>query len=248
MADELKESVSKWLAESGFPLELRVAAAMRGTGLEVRQGDYYTDPRQPEKRREIDVVVGRRARGRRDVLVEVAIECKTSTKPWVVFSKSAPRGFETWPASAAYASPKAAAVEYGHAGLMRTGPRAGFSVRTAFTKSGDRDGSYDAVSQATAYARSVVHDQFRLPDDTRPERRVVLPCVVLDGHLFEATLARNGELDVVQISQAALEWRQTKSRHGFHAVVIATAGVLEGFARVVGEWIQDVSERLEHND
>jgi len=80
----LKNQVEEWLLQQGFPLEMRVAKSLRDSQFEVRQSHYYKDS-QTGKHREIDILA---IRSDKIGLVEIAflIECKTTNKPWVLFT------------------------------------------------------------------------------------------------------------------------------------------------------------------
>jgi hypothetical protein len=248
MGEDLDGKVRQWLEKSGFPLEMRVASALRRTGLEVRQGEYYTDPNDPDKRREIDVVTGIHLRRSKDVLVEIAIECKTSpTQPWVVFSKARPRDFERWPGKAVLTSEKARNVQWGMADMLSAGERVGYAIRPAFSKRGDFDHAYEAVSQAVSYGRAVTGNSFVLPDGQRPGWRVVLPCVVVEGQLIEVFLSPKCELQTNFVDLAVLEWRGVPNAAGFTSVIVLNASKVEELADRAAAWIRDVADRLEFN-
>src|SRR5688500_18200731 len=76
------DKVMEWLSTTGFPLEMSAASAFLEAGFEVTQSHMYEDA-QSDKAREIDVFA-------RDPdylgIVDIAfiIECKSSSKPWVV--------------------------------------------------------------------------------------------------------------------------------------------------------------------
>ena len=81
------DAVKKWLIDSGYPLEMYVAAAFRKDGkFVVSQGETYVDP-DTQDVREIDVVaVKYEMAGRHGIEFNVRIECKRSSgKPWVAF-------------------------------------------------------------------------------------------------------------------------------------------------------------------
>jgi hypothetical protein len=81
-----REQVLKWLNETGFPLEMTAASAFRQAGFEVQQSATYVDL-QSEKGREIDVLASDP-----DLIgfidLSVVVECKSSTKPWVVLTSN----------------------------------------------------------------------------------------------------------------------------------------------------------------
>lgn len=248
MADEIEHKLRAWLSKSGFALEMRVAAALRAQGVEIRRGEYYTDPRHSDTRREIDVVASTRESGAHWTVAEIAVECKASPDtPWVVFTKAWPSGFDGWPGVAAQMSEQARAVRYGAANLWPAGPRVGYAVRPGFHERGKKDSAYEAVIQAVSYGEYFTGDGY-LPSGAKgPERRAVLPCVVLDGDLFEAYLAPDGTMQIQRVKQVALECRQPASSAGFVAVVVVSAAHLDEFARAAVAWAKDVAARLAYN-
>jgi len=80
----LTEKIIEWLKTTGFPLEMEAASAFRAAGFDVRQSATFPDP-QSDKGREIDVlaqdpdIIG-------VIEISFVIECKSSSKPWVVFT------------------------------------------------------------------------------------------------------------------------------------------------------------------
>lgn len=72
----------KWLESQGFPLEMRTAAEFKKAGFYVHQAGLYVDP-ETQKNREIDVeAIVANFEGL--VQVRFIVECKTTTKPWVL--------------------------------------------------------------------------------------------------------------------------------------------------------------------
>src|SRR5688572_3796347 len=81
----LEEKVRTWLAEHGYPLEMRVARVFRSTGIAADHHRVYEDP-VTSKTREIDVVG---YLDHRELSVHLVLECKHSRdKPWVLFCSS----------------------------------------------------------------------------------------------------------------------------------------------------------------
>lgn len=78
MENDLKGKITAWLETQGYPLEMRVASALREVGFDVSQGEYYDDP-ETQTAREIDVVA---VKGDDYGLLEVSVvvECKKSAK------------------------------------------------------------------------------------------------------------------------------------------------------------------------
>jgi len=78
------DRVAKWLGSQGYPLEMRVASALRQIGLWVRQSTHYVDE-DTGKSREIDVL-GTHAEQLGVAEIHFVVECKASTKPWVLLT------------------------------------------------------------------------------------------------------------------------------------------------------------------
>lgn len=80
----LEDEILKWLKSQGYPLEMRVASSLRKADFWVRQSQYYFDP-ETNVSREIDVIATKT-----DILgfleIDFLIECKTSSKPWLLFT------------------------------------------------------------------------------------------------------------------------------------------------------------------
>lgn len=84
----LEEKLRAWLAEQGYPLEMKVAKAFQDAGFIVTQSSYYSDP-ETATQREIDVVAESGGEWVDYFLLDVqfAISCKNTVKrPWIVFS------------------------------------------------------------------------------------------------------------------------------------------------------------------
>jgi hypothetical protein len=91
MTKDLHARIVEDIAKTGFPLELRVAALLRGQGHPVATNIFFID-RDEGKGREVDlrVLINLFAkRGRTEYAVRhcVLVECKKSaSRPWVVFT------------------------------------------------------------------------------------------------------------------------------------------------------------------
>ena len=106
--------VRRWLKEQGYPLEMRVADALRRAGFRVRQSAYFSDPDE-NKPRELDVVASYvwDAAAISWELV-VLVECKSAAEPWVLFTAPSEAG-----ANASYHYWRVAASKVGRQLLTR---------------------------------------------------------------------------------------------------------------------------------
>lgn len=85
-----KQELLKRIKESGFPLELRISAFLQRNSYSVAHAVYYVD-KDEDKAREIDLRALKSyvfKIGGTDYQLRLCflIECKKSTKPWVIFS------------------------------------------------------------------------------------------------------------------------------------------------------------------
>jgi hypothetical protein len=82
---DLKSKLTEWLGEQGYPLEMQVASAARKfTHFDIRQGWHYKDP-ECGTSREIDIICTV-CDPRGIAEINFVIECKATTKPWILFS------------------------------------------------------------------------------------------------------------------------------------------------------------------
>jgi len=80
----LTNKVLEWIKKTGFALEMEAASAFRAAGFEVRQSFTYPDP-QSDKGREIDVLA-QDPNVLEVIEISFVLECKASSKPWVVLT------------------------------------------------------------------------------------------------------------------------------------------------------------------
>ncbi len=81
----LEDSVRKWLEDQGYPLEMKVAEALRNADVAWDHGRVYDDP-ATGKVREIDVMGYLDYWGSPRFSIHLIIECKHAReKPWVLF-------------------------------------------------------------------------------------------------------------------------------------------------------------------
>jgi hypothetical protein len=201
----MRDRVVKWLEEQGYPLEMRVASAMRRTGLWVRQSAHYTDL-ESRKSREIDVLATERElHGLGET--HFVIECKTSSKPWVLFTS--PFTLENFNRIRAFGifSKDAMKVLVEHSFSRDLEPtlkwikkdgRVGYNLTPAF--SSGEDAAYQAVCSVIKASMSLVRE----PIGTHANLVFIFPVIVIGAPLFECYLEENGETNVVQVQEGWL--------------------------------------------
>lgn len=241
MSEDLQKKVERWIDVSGFGLELRAARAFRREEFSVVQSDYYRDPKTGELR-EIDLVLHADDRiTLEQAAVVVPVECKRAAdKPWVVLAGqlrlSPQQGVVQRAATGRGEAILSRLQDRDHlwrSELFRLPPILGSSLvvadvgsNTARDNDGAGDRAYKALSGVTAAARAkLVEIQDRLNDAVA----LAWPLVIIEGRLFQASLASEGSLKVEEVTKAVIAWRNP--RLAFHSLVtVVTEPELEKLA------------------
>lgn len=201
MSNELEQKIARWLDESGYALEMRVARAFYDAMFDVSPGERYRDG---ETLREIDVLAQRRVQRHGDgpaLMLAPVVECKSSAKrPWVVFTKhesyerdAVRKGVVDKDVAATVAELSDRWVMYPPYGYDRS--RVGFAVVDAVldkTKNDDEDlnRAHNAVRQVLSAAYGL---RGRLGGATTLTPLVLaIPVIVTKAPIIEATLQRDG--------------------------------------------------------
>jgi hypothetical protein len=227
----MTENVRQWLEGEGFPLEMRVAAAFRKTGFDVRQSSLYTDP-ESAKNREIDVIatdpdhIG-------IVEIHFVVECKSSKKPWVLLtSEDVLSNYNRLFALGVLSKDVLKSFAHRTGELMETLPwlrkssRSGYALRHAF--SGSHDFAYSAAMSVAKACDSLV----RQPDARYIAPFILaFPVIVIDTPLFECTLKSNGQIQLDEVSQGEFLFvARLPSRFGA-CIRVITDGNVQTFAQ-----------------
>jgi hypothetical protein len=201
MSDELLEKVSKWLAKTGYPLEMRIArAARRARPLWVDQSRNYYDG-ETGKVRETDVVAAWGDPEGDYPVVVLVIECKAKPHPWVIFDdgtglsddgnrrlwSAVRRGFQNPYGDSASVALQPNAFTGGT--LLKPDIEGLAAVEVKFNDSADdRNSAWDAARAATAAAHGVVSEFSEAQLARRHSGIVAFPIVVTSGKLFRSYL------------------------------------------------------------
>ena len=194
-ASDLTQEVIRWFGETGFPLEMHTARAMRQGGFSVESSAVYSDP-ETSKSREVDVLAWKR-----DATAVFAnlfpIECKASKKPWVVLTSPNQEysfgglwiGTYTKAARSAFGPKVLDFVRiYGEVFGGFTG---GFALKQAF--GGDQDPAYSACISLLKSCRSLC--------DSKDESEIsfAFPTIVVDTPIFELDQCPDGIVSVREV-------------------------------------------------
>lgn len=206
--DELITKVKRDLLKSGFPLQLQAGHLLPSSGFTPLYSQYYLDVDE-DKGREIDVVgqkrwlvINSRTFFSINLSARLAIECKTSNRPWV---------FYTVPSSPAVGVLRYAQLICAKPDIFRTMGRylglvpmhkffpenhhhskvaeVAVAFQEPFASNQDRDPIFQALIQA-AKAAEFYHS---LANDKMGNQSVALiyPIVVFSGQLVSATFEDN---------------------------------------------------------
>lgn len=194
----LQKKVLTWLESTGFPLEMAAANAFRRAGFEVRQSTPYLDS-ETEKGREIDVLAT-------DpdyfgvVEINFVMECKSSSKPWVVLTSD--DAFGSYNRFHAFG----AMTESARSSLLKKGMKlmswpyisrpaeGGYGFRQALSDGGDA--AYTAAMGVMKACADLVRT-----GESRSFKPLVFafPVIVVDSPLFECRLQTDGKLDLKEV-------------------------------------------------
>lgn len=192
MNQQGEKKLSKWLMETGFPLEMRVALALSRTGFDVQQSYIYPDP-ESGKGREIDVIasypdfIGR-------VQVSYVFECKASKNPWIVFtSDAAATNYNKWYGF----SVRSSAADKELSDRVPKGLRVlqpyleqyevrGYGFRQAFGN--ESDPAYSAAVSVLKACHALTQERLNYP-----RKAFSFPILVIDSPLYECSLVDEAE-------------------------------------------------------
>jgi hypothetical protein len=191
--------VRKWLKESGYPLEMRVAAQVRSACSQVDQSRYYVDA-ETQKLREVDVLAQTYARSLNPYVHLVFVfECKAAQTSWVAFLgdhrfyRDDHELVESFDCESNQDSltPRALTSVYSCPVLHSTEPTA-----YALQQQGKQnEGAFTAVTQVLS-AMDGVRGDLTTGSADKPLLRVMVPVLVTSGPLVTCALDANGEIDL----------------------------------------------------
>jgi hypothetical protein len=229
----LDARVAEWLDTQGYPLEMRVARAFRGSRFRVIQSEYYSDP-ETKSSREIDVIASLDAAGK-DYLLRVTfvVECKMSRdKPWILFTGTS-RGLAD-PARVA----QRASNGLGGRLLMALGKEKAAQDLEIFGLHGrPAHGVTQAFTSGTDAAFAALHGAAKATaalashrgGSSVPFLQVFFPVVVIEGRIFEYYLADTDEPTVEEVGEGTLLWRNPVVDEPHTIVDIVTLSALPGY-------------------
>lgn len=258
----MESEILKWLNESGFPFEMRLARSLAQQKFKVTQSAYYRDFETKEPR-EIDLLArlygfyetAREPAGLYELETFCAIECKASPKPWVVFKETAQSLWRIERAMTNDAGRRLfnlAEERIKETTLDAAASRAGHNLKQAHCKD---DSAFKALMAATKAAEGKIREMIAfdemVADDPKQETwpvhslYAVLPIIAVTAPLFECVLSETGAIGLkkVEASTVAFQYPRAREEAGEGAIVhIVTEGAWPSFMEAVSEF-HDVLKR-----
>ena len=236
----LSEKVIEWLKTTGFPLEMEAASAFRTVGFDVRQSATFPDP-QSDKGREIDVLaqdpdlIG---------IIEISfvIECKSSSKPWVVFtSDDALTGHNRLFAFGvtSEAARKILAERISNLPLLgryiKRPAQGGYGFRQALGR--ESDPAFTAAIGALKACHGIAQDRA---SSSIPRLAFAFPVIVIDSPLFECSRKQDGALELIEVSNSEFLFSAHIPDHIGCCVKVITKEHLPDFA----QWAKELANTI----
>jgi hypothetical protein len=258
--EDLKKKAEGWLNGEGYPLEMRVARALREAGfLNVNQSETYFDPTE-EKWREIDIIAGElhvpnvggaTVPFNETFVVRLVIECTYSgMDPWIVFPRAPNQLAEEyakvtgrlWSQEARWI-PRAIMDEVQAGRPIPSLLEFGTPVAYGVVRSGDPRGEGEDAPKAS-------HPKGRVPANAKVAQvvsaaeaiqrtsptvwSITIPVVVVDGELVSARLEDSGRAAIEETDGfVTLLQARSGAETPSLAVHIVTAAALPDFAKAM---------------
>lgn len=241
---DIKDKVSEWLSNEGYPLEFFSASTFHSSGFQVRQG-YYVQDLQSDTPREIDVLAEMTSFSPEPSFLRICyvVECKWSgDKPWTVFTSRHHQIAESACIAQTIGSEVGEAILWSLAGdknfqaldTFTTPNTPGFNGRQVFSKSNDV--FYSAMQSVASAANSLAKEYNRgnrSLQETLQAAIIIFPVIVLDGLLFKASFNEtNGQIELESTDQVRIHWRGAEtSKFPFTTIDIVTSSKLDAFTK-----------------
>jgi hypothetical protein len=204
--DQVLQDVRNWLNQNGYVLEMEVAQQLLAHCPIVVQGLEYIDP-ITDKLRETDVYAAWISQDYADHFLELAIECKSTSAPWIAFyggSRSAQDAIFPFHVTG---NSKGCNMCDSFDDFYSLGPgtetQIAYSIMEKKTAKGDRDLARDAVLAVNSAAVSStlgVESRFgNEPTEDVHRSFMVLPTVVTKSPIFACSLDAVGQVDLSRV-------------------------------------------------
>ena len=229
----MEEKILKWLEKQGYPLEMFVSQRFRENIFSVSQSIYYYDY-ELNINREIDVLAHKGIFIDGEFAsIEYIIECKSSDKPWLLFSTKRDNPYDPIIESEKYCYNNTAIpiiVHLSSQDLVNklypfyfNFPNIGYGLTQAFTSGNDL--AYKAITSLSKYCES---SKISSEGINYHKSKIIIPILVIDNQLYEITLADNYELKIESQQIGYLYFNHL-------SIIVMTKSYLDEFCKSANE-------------
>jgi hypothetical protein len=236
---------------------MRAAKVFREVGFEVQQAQLYEDS-ESGKWREIDLVVI--SPDRMGVTrITFAVECKSSSKPWILFSSNVGcAGMSIfWTYSLMSESARKVLSDrswndpdngedpisiamFDRLRWLKKRQDTAYSFRQAFSET---DAAYTSLVSSMKAASHLVRPE---KPDTFPHFRFAFPIVVVDSPLLLCSLSATNEVELTQIQSGEILFTNPDNQKDVACVRVLTTEGLTNFASEAWSETQQLRKELRH--
>jgi len=228
----LKEKIVDWLGSQGYPLEMKVASKLRNSGFKVQHGSYYVDP-ETSKSREIDIICTKGDTVYGMVEIHFVIECKSTKRPWLLFSAEYTREGLSPLRAMAIRSEKAGEFITDNAQNLYNAftwvtklGRVGYSITQAFSER--QDTPYEAILSAVKASVSL-----NIKNENQGVWKIpflfAFPVIITASPLFECYLDENGNVNIQEIDEGLLYYDGKIDNYSGFCIRVVSESALETF-------------------
>lgn len=225
--ETLEQKIITWLNTQGYGVEMKVATSLIAAGYQVIQSWFYSDP-ETGSSREIDVV-GRINDAIGLLNIYSVVECKRSSKPWIVFTSEKATFNRVLSFAITTKEARNAIIDNIEQMIeidwFKKEGRVAYGITEAFTSKEDE--TFKAGMAATKAAIALLQDEVISPD--RSVLSLFFPTVVLDGRLFECYLGPDSIPLVEQIDSVYLLFPIRLGPYTGTSVRIVTLNAFESY-------------------
>jgi hypothetical protein len=254
--EPLESKLNEWLKKEGYPLEMKVASAIRKhTNLSIRQGWFYIDPENSTSR-EIDIVcTATEPRGLSEI--NFVFECKGTSKPWVLFTSE--EALDSYNRLTSFGIFSDAARSGVSKELFKSDEKSilermnkipwlvkdgmvGYSITQSFD--GNRDIPYKGILSAVKAALWLKQNSLWQTSEYR-SHAISFPIVVTSSPLFECYLDKSGNNVLNPINHGFVFFNQHIDGFRGTCVSIVSEAYIDEFMKECSEVAKKINDLLE---
>ena len=228
---DLEIKISNWLEKQGYPLEMFVSQKFRKHNFSVSQSLYYHDD-ELGKNREIDILAHKGVFVYDTfVTIDYVIECKSSTKPWLLFSAKKRDPFDITYDCLHSEEAIPLVIDLSAKDLQQKifpfhFELVGYGLTQAFSNGNDI--AYKAISSLYKYSVSSIKTSN---EKKYIDCKIIMPVLVIDTPLYEVYLSSNYEMKIRNREVGFLSLRNLISDYQNISIIIVTKNYLDKFCK-----------------